>query len=222
MAPLIAIVGSDGAGKSTVGEALIAWMASQRPAALCHLGKQSGNLGRLLARLPLVGDKMEKSIEDNVKKAESSRGPGFFASLVIYAFTIRRVRRFKRMMRLRESGVAILADRFPQTSLPSGIDGPGFGRVRCDRGIARFLAARELRQFAWMVSHRPDLVIKLHVDVATAIARKPDHSAERLAAKIAEIPLLDFGAPTVNIDATRPIDEVIAQAKAAIAGLLQN
>lgn len=221
MAPLIAIVGSDGAGKSTVGEALIAWMRSQRPAELCHLGKQSGNLGRLLADLPLVGKRMGRSIEQNVQKAESAKGPGFFASLVIYAFTIRRMRRFRRMLALRERGIAILADRFPQLSLPSGIDGPGFGRVRCDRGIARILAAREWRQFEWMTSHRPDLVIKLRVDVATAIARKPDHVPERLAAKIDEIARIDFHAPTVEIDANQPVEVVIAEAKSAIAPLLQ-
>jgi thymidylate kinase len=218
---LIAIVGSDGSGKSTVGEALLAWLRQSGPAELCHLGKQSGNLGRAVGRMPLLGQRMERTIEDKVKQAEGPRGPGLIEALTIYAFSLRRLRRFQRMLRHRRSGVTILADRFPQLAVPAGLDGPGFGRVKTDRGIAKRLAALEWRQFEWMTSHRPDLVIRLNVDVATAIARKPDHSRERLAAKIADISRLSFaGAPIVDIDATRPIEEVVAEAKAAVAGTL--
>ena len=41
-APIIAVVGSDGSGKSTVSEELLKLMSSYRPTALCHLGKQTG------------------------------------------------------------------------------------------------------------------------------------------------------------------------------------
>lgn len=221
MAPLIAIVGSDGSGKSTVGEALLAWLRQSGPAELCHLGKQSGNLGRAIGRMPLLGGRMERTIEGKVKQAGEARGPRLFATLTIYAFTLRRLRRFRRMLRLRRQGVTILADRFPQLALPSAIDGPGFGKVRSDRGLAKRLAALERRQFQWMTSHRPDLVVRLNVDVATAVARKPDHRPAALASKIADIPRLSFsGAPIVDIDATRPIEEVLAEARAAISAVL--
>lgn len=218
MGPLIAIVGSDGSGKSTVGEALLAWLRRSGPAELCHLGKQSGNLGRAIGKLPFLGGKAERVIEKRVKQAESTRGPGVIEALAIYLFSLRRLIRFRRMLRLRRRGIAVLADRFPQISRPAAIDGPGFARVRCDQGLAKLLAPVEQRQFAWMTSHRPDLVIRLNVDLPTAIARKPDHSPERLAAKVAEIPTLSFGgAPIVDIDATKPLDQVIAEAEAAIA-----
>jgi hypothetical protein len=204
-----------------VGEALLAWLRETGPAELCHLGKQSGNLGRAIGRLPFVGGRMERTIEDKVKQAESARGPGPIEALTIYAFSIRRLRRFRRMLKLREQGVTVLTDRFPQIALPAGLDGPGFGRVKTDRGLARTLAAKEWRQFDWMTSHRPDLVVRLNVDVPTAVARKPDHSPARLAAKIADISQLSFrGAPIVDIDANQPVAEVIAQAKAAIAKTL--
>lgn len=221
-APLIAIVGSDGSGKSTVGEALVAWMAQSRPAALCHLGKQSGNLGRAIGRLPLVGGGMERSIDRKVGQVNGrQRTPSVLASLVIYSFSLRRFARFRRMLALRRRGVAILADRFPQTAVPAGLDGPGFARVRADRGLARRLAALERRQFAWMTGVRPDLVLRLNVDVDTAIARKPDHKRDALANKIAELHRLSFnGARIVDIDANRPLDEVLAAAKAAVAAVL--
>lgn len=223
MGPLIALVGSDGSGKSTVGEALLAWLREAGPAELCHLGKQSGNLGRAIGKMPLLGGRMERTIEDRVNQAEGPRGPGFVEALAIYSFSVRRLWRFRRMLKLRDKGVTILTDRFPQISVPAGLDGPGFGRVRNDRGLAKRLAAKEWRQFAWMTSHPPDLVVRLNVDVATAAARKPDHSPARLAAKIADISKLSFaGAPIADIDATRPIDEVIAEAKAAISAVLRR
>jgi len=70
-APLIAIVGSDGSGKSTVGLALLAWMQTQRPTAFCHLGKQTGNIGRAIARLPFVGASADRKIV-NVRFTEAA------------------------------------------------------------------------------------------------------------------------------------------------------
>lgn len=221
MAPLIAIVGSDGSGKSTVGEALVAWLRQTGPAELCHLGKQSGNFGRAVARMPFLGNRLGRAIESEVKQAGGTRGPKLLATLIIYTFTLRRLIRFRRMLKLRERGVTILADRFPQLALPGALDGPGFGKVRHDRGLARRLAAFEQRQFEWMTSHRPDLVIRLNVDLATAAARKPDHHVDALAEKVATVSKLSFAhAPIADIDATRSIEEVIAEAKAAIARVL--
>lgn len=222
MGPLIAIVGSDGSGKSTVGQALLEWMSEQRPTALCHLGKQSGNLGRAVGRMPLIGRRMDRSIQKKVKEAGSKKGPSTLAALTIYAFSRRRLRRFQRMLDLRRRGVAILADRFPQLDVPDGLDGPGFGKVRHDRGIAHALAAREQRHFEWMTSHPPDLVIRLNVDVETAIARKPDHDATALAKKIERISKLRFGGhvPIVDIDSSQPLAAVVAQAKIAVAHAL--
>jgi thymidylate kinase len=221
--PLIAIIGSDGSGKSTVGDALLAWMQASRPTALCHLGKQSGNLGRAIGRLPVVGGGVGRSIDNRVRQAHEARSVSLMACLVIYAFALRRVARFRRMLALRRRGIAILADRFPQTAVPAALDGPGFARVRADHGIARRLASREAQQFASMIENRPDLVLRLNVDVATAIARKPDHDPRSLALKIADVHRLSFnGAPIVDLDANRPLDEVLAAAKAAVAPFLSS
>ena len=215
--PLIAIIGCDGSGKSTVTEALRAWMAERRPTVICHLGKQSGNIGRRLARLPLVGGKLDKSIHGKAQKAQTEKGPGLLAALVIYAFSMRRVRRFRRMMRLRRAGNAIIADRFPQLGVPGPMDGLGLANAR-GAGIVGWLGRRERHYYAWMVANRPDLVIRLNVSLEVAMARKPDHRFSSLARKIADVPRLAFeGAPIVEIDAEQPLETVLGKAKAAIA-----
>ncbi len=215
-APLIAVIGCDGSGKSTLTGELHDWLNSQHPTVTCHLGKQSGNLGRQIAALPLLGRQFEKSIQAKSRKAQGDRGPGYLAALVIYLFALRRVRRFRRMQRLRSAGNLILADRFPQNTVPEGMDGPGLLRARAT-GLIGWLARSEQRMFEGMVAQNPDLVLRLNVSVETAIARKPDHDPEALARKIGEVHKLRYGtAPIVELDAHEPLEIVLTSAKAAI------
>ena len=78
--------------------------------------------------------------------------------------------------------------------------------------------ARNVKRFTgWGGSHKPDLVIKLNVDLEVACARKPDHKRESLARKIAITPQLTFGgAQLVDIDANQPLEQVLVDAEKAI------
>lgn len=220
-APMIALVGSDGSGKSTVGAALLAWMQESRPTELCHLGKQTGNVGRAIARWPLIGGRFEKTIRTKADKAHAPKGPGSVTALIIYLFSMRRVRRFRRMLDVRRRGIAVLTDRFPQVEIPGPMDGLGLSKFNARSPLVRALARRERRHYDWMVRHRPDLVIRLNVDFATAIARKPDHRPSSLKTKIGDVGRLTFGgAPIVDIDSTQPLDQVLDQAKRAITEIL--
>ncbi len=220
-APLIAIVGSDGSGKSTVGAALLAWMNKRRPTELHHLGKQTGNIGRTIARWPLIGRRLDRGIDKRASPAREGGRPGLVAAIVIYAFSMRRVRRFRRMLAARARGVAILADRFPQVEVPGPMDGLGLAGAQSERGLVGWLARRELARYRWMAAHRPDLVIRLTVDLPTALARKPDHRPRSLETKIRDVARLTFdGAPVVDCDSTMPLANVIARAQEAIAPVL--
>ena len=220
-APLIALVGSDGSGKSTVADALLAWMGEKRPTVLHHLGKQTGHIGRTIARWPVFGRRLDRDIAKRADLSQGEKDAAMLPVLVTYAFSMRRVSRFRRMLADRARGVAVLADRFPQVEVPGPMDGLGLAPVAGAGGLRGRLARRERARYAWMAAHRPDLVIRLNVDLETALARKPDHRPSTLARKVHDVPLLTFdGAPILDLDATRPLDEVIAKAKVAIAPLL--
>lgn len=220
LAPLIAIIGCDGSGKSTVSADILAWARRHGPAEAAHLGKQSGNIGRGIARLPLVGARLDRVIArktDTVRTERGTKSPGFFTALVITAFSLRRLRRFRRMLALRRQGKIIVTDRYPQLELPGAYDGTGLSTTAPGSAIVRWLARRERSAYEWMTSYRPDLVLRLNIDLDTACARKPDHRRELLRDKVAATPLLKFnGAPIVEIDASRPLPEVLAQARAAV------
>jgi thymidylate kinase len=224
LAPLIAIIGCDGSGKSTVSEEILNFVQSFSNAEAAHLGKQSGNIGRAIAKLPLIGGLLDRIIikkTDKTRALRDKKSPGLFTALIIYAFSLRRLRRFKRMLEVRQQGSIIVTDRFPQLEFPGAYDGTGLSTLADNGMIVGWLARRELKLYEWMTSYKPDLVIRLNVDLDTACARKPDHRRELLASKVAATPLLKFnGAPIVEIDSTQPLEQVLKEAKTAVTNTL--
>lgn len=226
-APIIAIIGCDGSGKTTVSEQVLACASEYGAAVTAHLGKQSGNVGRALSGLPLIGGLFGHALKSSTRKVRSRRekklNPTFFSALVKYIFTLRRTRRFRRMLALRDHGLIIITDRFPQLDFPEAFDGPELDVNAQGSFIVRWMARRELAKFEWMTSHVPDLVIRLNVDLDTACARKPDHERETLSRKVVVVPKLTFkGAPIVDIDTRLPLEEVVATAKTAVSKFLSE
>lgn len=220
-APLIAVVGSDGAGKSTMCTALLAWLRESRETEICHLGKQTGNIGRALARWPVVGAQARRKIDDRSGRVRAGGELDAFTALLMYLLSMRRVRRFRRMLEIRRRGITILADRYPQIVVPGRMDGPALAFATPKSRLVQMLCRRERALYEWMTSIPPDIVIRLNVDLDTAVARKPDHRRSALKAKIEAVPRLSFnGAPIIDLDATRPLAEVLDHAKDALGAML--
>ena len=99
--------------------------------------------------------------------------------------------------------------------------GAGFhGAILAGRATNTRLAAMQAEEhslYAEMAVFVPTLVIRLHVDVDTVMARKPDHDRALITRKVETVPLLTFnGAPIIDIDATIPYEEELALATAAV------
>ena len=225
LGPMIAVIGCDGSGKSTVVEKIVVWANDYGPAATAHLGKQAGNVGRALTSLPLVGKLIGRSIGHKKFSLREPRAknktPGFLAAVVASMFTLRRVLRFRRMLALRRRGFIVITDRFPQLDCPNSFDGPVLSEAAQGSFFVRWLARQEREAFEWMTGYRPDLVIRLNIDLDTACARKPDHVRRKLQRKIEVVPLLTFnGAPIVEIDSIQPLEQVLAEAREAVTRFL--
>jgi len=222
-APLIAVVGADGSGKSTVGSALLAWMSEQYPTRLCHLGKQTGNWGRWIARIPVLGKRVDQKIVRKSSSVRTEKGSGAFTSIVIFTLSMRRLARFLKMRFWRIRGYAIVTDRYPQASIPGPMDGPGLVARQPRSWMARWLTRIEQKIYDWMADYPPDLVIRLHVDLPTALIRKPDHRPASLERKINDVPLLIFpGSPVLDLNSVDPLESILEQAKIAIAPILRK
>lgn len=213
LAPLIAIIGSDGAGKTTLAASLCAAMQAEG-AAYAYLGLGSGTLGLKIQAWPLIGPVLARRLTAKAKQARTKgqRIPGVLTALVIYVFSQRRVRGFKRMLALRKEASVVFCDRYPQLDVAGFYDGPGLSAARPGNRFTAWLARREITLYQRMVSYRPTLVIRLNIDADTAFARKPDHNLALLRQKVEATPLLRFnGARIVEVDASQPQADVQAQ-----------
>jgi thymidylate kinase len=203
MAPLIAIVGCDGAGKSTLAADMHDALGADHRVETCYLGLGSGEIGNRIKQWPLIGPVIEHKLASKAAqtRTKGERIPGVLTALVVFGFSLLRLRRFRRVLALRQQGVVVITDRYPQTEIAGFYDGPGLSAARAGGPFVAWLAERERRLYLWMAEYKPDVVIRLNIDAATAFARKPDHKLALLRQKVEVTPLLRFnGARIVDLD----------------------
>ncbi|MFT4053822.1 MAG: nucleoside triphosphate hydrolase [Novosphingobium sp.] len=220
LAPCVALIGCDGSGKSTLAGDLTVLLNREYPTRSMYLGLGTGDLGRRIGRMPLVGGILEGFLSAKASKAHAAsnkRLPGLATALVMFGLSLVRKRRFDQVMAMRRRGIRVITDRYPQAQLPGGFDGPGLAWARRGTPAVERLAARERDLYREMAACRPTLVIRLNVDVDTALARKSDHTRLLLEKKLAILPTLQFGgAPIIDVDATRPYLDVLTTVLALV------
>ena len=220
LAGVVAVVGCDGTGKSTLVADLVRQLGKERPTVRRYMGLVSGETGDKIKELPMIGVWLESYLAAKVRRAQDMKEkvPGLFAAIVMYLFSVWRVYQLGRLQRLSERGVLIIADRYPQREVPGfHYDGPGISAERTTNRLIKWLAVREQRLYDRMALIRPSLVIRLNIDALTAHGRKPDHPLEELQDKIEIMPRLRFnGARLCEIDARMAYPDVLESALRAI------
>lgn len=213
---LIAVVGCDGTGKSTLTNDLVKRLQAHWATERRYLGLLSGEDGDKIKRLPVIGVWLERRLAAKSSKTQSmkSRSPALWAALIMYAFSLRRRVKLRQAQQLAQRGVLVVSDRFPQAEI-SGFyyDGPGIGVERATGRLKRRLAQREQHLYQQMARYRPELIIRLMIDVETAFSRKPDHDYEELRDKINVMAQIRYnGARIIELDARAPYSEVLEKA----------
>jgi thymidylate kinase len=225
LAPLIAIVGCDGSGKSTLSADMRATLAAEIPTEVCYLGLGSGEMGNRIRQWPLIGAPIEHALARKAKQTRSKGKtiPGLPTALVVFGFSLIRLHRFQRVLALRRKGVTVITDRYPQTEIAGFYDGPGLAAARAGSPVVALLARVERHIYEWMASFLPDVVLRLNVDAETALTRKPDHKPDLLREKVRVTPLLSFhGARIVDLDARGGYDSVRREAFARVEPILTH
>lgn len=230
---LIAVIGCDGAGKSTITQDLKRWLAWKLDADTVYLGVGDGNISPstwALKRLSLAverrrggggvsapsttGAKRSK-LKPQALLAQGVKDLGVGA--LNLAFAHERIKKIKAAEALRRDGLILLTDRFPQIQVRGIYDGPRTQRKARATPIRAALADKEEALFEAMTGIKPDLIIRLKITVDVALARKPEHREPEMRRKVAITDELEFpGVRVVDIDATQPLEAVIAQARRAV------
>jgi thymidylate kinase len=222
---IIAIVGADGAGKSTVSEELHQWLSWKMDSNRVYLGSGSGATGigvKFLQFLASLVPSRETTIQTGTegKTAETPRNslPREIGSCLLgLSIARQRHRKVLQMNRVRLSGGIVITDRYPQDQFKGIYDGPSIYRGENDSNIRRFFAAREAKKYRQITDIYPDIVIKLHIPVEAAHSRKPDHDLENIRKKIAITRALTFPeSKTIDLDASARLEQVLSIAKKAV------
>lgn len=218
LAPLIAVVGCDGSGKSTLSADLLTHVRASRRAETGYLGLGSGEQGRRIGRWPLIGPALQRFFEGVADRLRDPAQPipGTLAARYALRKSRKRRAKFEELLAARRAGITIVTDRYPQVEVPGLHDGPILAGIATTAAL-KAMQDEERALYAEMAAYHPTLVIRLHIDTDTVMTRKPDHDRRLIAAKVASVPRLTFhGAPMIDLDATMDYAEELALAKAAV------
>jgi thymidylate kinase len=223
---VVAIVGLDGSGKSSVGAAIMEWFGSEIDAVPMYFGTGDGRPSLLLFPFKKVVPLITRVLRTRPKGSShgniSSHGPGFLYGmlLTIWAAVVAREKRSKLLAARRgaDRGLIVLTDRYPQNELSSFNDGPLLVRLAY---VPRWLRRFEASAYALARRLPPDLVIKLQVTARTAEAREPTMDPSVIRERIEAMRHLNFNAKrVVTVNAEAPLAEVIRRTKSEIWDLL--
>jgi hypothetical protein len=223
----VAVLGSDGSGKSTLSAELERRFAA-RGRATAHVYFGSGDGPSSLLRWPLRRARrvlLGAKGGSERKGAMERRHPQTLGTArAVWALTLAQEKRAKlrRAGRARRGGVLVICDRYPQVEFPGANDGPLLTAwSSAPSRLRRALAAWESRPYQLAHHTPPDLVLRLHIDQPTAERRRPDHDPSYLRRRREMVPQLRFpGARlgVVELDANRDYPEVVEAAERAIEG----
>lgn len=219
----VAVIGPDGAGKSTVIDALHEWLAWRVNIREYYLGSAQPSRGTRVLR---VASRAARAV---ARRAAVIRPLGLLADVATamrYLGDARdRAERVRAGRSLAARGAVVIFDRFPLAGVRVGdreMDGPRIPTIPGweARAVLRALAARERAVYAAIPP--PDHIFWLSLDPAVALARKANRapgSVEEKARALEQAPL-DQVAPVTRIDAALPLEEVLQTVRHALWHLL--
>jgi thymidylate kinase len=225
---MVAFVGADGSGKSTVVRAVSAWLAWRLETVPVYLGFGDGRVSlsrSVLQTLARVWTRSTKSRSDTPSPVSAEAPTGLShrtrtAWRVLWAGSIVREKqaRMRQAVRARNLGQVVICDRYPQAQIEELGDGPLLGRLEVAPAAWRSASRWELKAYQQMEAIAPDLVVKLHVSPEVSARRKRDVSLESLRQRVEVVQKLRFARATrvVEIDSDQPLDQVLLQVKRAV------
>ncbi|MGE5764747.1 MAG: hypothetical protein ACM3ZF_13000 [Mycobacterium leprae] len=219
---VVAIVGGDGAGKSSAVEGLSAWLSGAFAVKDVHMGKPPRSMTTLAVKGSMaVGRRMGlfPSVRDAYATPAGADGnPPGRSWLAWHTLKARdRYREYARMRRFAGRGGIVVCDRFPLPALRL-MDGPrttwALELPALDR-FGRFLAEQEKRYYERI--YLPDLLVVLRLDPDLAVRRKYDEEPGYVRRRSEEIWQLDWtNTPAAVVDAAQDRAAVLAEIKALV------
>ena len=214
---VVALLGGDGAGKSTCASALTAWLMPDLATMHGHLGRPPRS-----ALTYVVGAALKASAWWDQWRGR--RGGGGSAGLTDYLDLLRhictgrdRYRLYRRAHRFAAAGGVVVTERYPIPANyflagPSGAQGLG---TPVDNRVTRQLRRWETSYYERMSP--PDVPVVLQLDPESAVRRKPEEPSDYVRGRAQAVWQTDWTQVGADvIDAGRPLAEVLRDLKTQI------
>jgi thymidylate kinase len=221
---LIAVVGGDGAGKSSVVDGLSSWLGQHFETATVHLGKPPRSMISIMYKCVIVaGRKVFGASQSAGRLAPFSgadgrvRFPGTPRLIWHILWARDRFRAHRRARRYVSRGVLVVTDRFPLPQIKL-MDGP-ITDLATEATEGRPVLARLARWEKAYYKHfeYPDVLVVLRIDPDVAVARRSDEEEDFVRTRCAEVWRAKWtGTPAVVVDASRSKSEVLSEVKACV------
>ncbi len=224
--PVVAIVGVDGSGKTTVVSAIQAWLGSEIDVIPIYFGTGEGRPSALLRPFKMMVPLARRFFATKPRGAShgavSDQPPGRLYGLlmIVWATIVAHEKRGKLLAARRgaQRGLVVVTDRYPQNEIDAFNDGPLLPRLS---GVPQWLRRYESSTYALAQRLPPDLLIKLDVLAGTAARREPDMDPAIIAKRIGDLQRLTFaGARIVHVNAEQARADVLRAVKREIWRLL--
>lgn len=198
----IAILGSDGSGKSTQSKELIHIISKKIDISSLYMGSNKGSRSRI------------RKVLESIRNKNLTFNLTFFDKLLTLLITLciglEKKIKLKKGKMLRHKGVFVLFDRFPQSQTYGFNDGPLLKkRINSTNFLSRSLARYEKKLYRPPLDAYPNLIFKLIAD-PKILSERRDMTIEQINQKQDSILNLTFEnkSPIIIIDANKPIKEV--------------
>lgn len=212
---VVAILGCDGAGKSTTLKYIVKEFGKKIDIKDIYLGSGDGSSSILRYPMKLVAKKISgRGIGSTIKKETGESSPkklslkakGYSFAKILWAITLaaEKKKKLKIITKARNNGILVLTDRYPQVEVMGYNDGPLLSRyTKSSSFILRKIAKWEVSIYKSAYINPPDLVIKLMVPTEVAIERKPEMTVSEIENKKSAVKKINLSPNSVEIDTFR-------------------
>ena len=219
---IIAIVGIDGAGKSTIIKIIKKWLSWKMDVYLVYFGSGDGSSSFL--RLPMllalrVFKRYKRGSNTNRHKTHKKRKLTFARFLWAIALAFEKRNKMKKLLKAKNKRMVVLTDRYPQTCQPGFNDGPLLTDLLDNKfGVLKKIAKWEYSIYFNCERLGPDLLIKLMVSPDTAAHRKSGMNKELLKERRDVIEMMQKTYPdrVCVVNAEKTLESVLIEIKRAI------
>lgn len=209
---IIAVVGGDGAGKSTTVQSVDQWLASVLATQRCHLGKPRKSLANgLLARLL----KIQRWCGYRPRLRADAEGPADFPGYLVLlreVFRARdRYRVYVKARRFANRGGIVVCDRFPTPQI-NRMDHSRIRALTQNQPVGRLVNwLRRIEESYYQAIGLPEILIILKLDPEIAVQRRTDEDSDFVRRRSTEIWQLDQSQLDAHfVDASQEKQQMLA------------